>query len=176
MVSLLFGIESTVFSLVCQKAQTRLCSLSYCPSVSSVLCFLAPEFPIALEPFWTFVYFFLLTCAFHSSASCSPLSLKLCSPPETQFLCHPKWEDFAASLSSSWSLQHFEPLSWHLPCWLPVYLSVSFTEQQKKVRLGTSVSVQRKFVDASSHLLRWKDSFAGSWQACEISSDFGGYR
>lgn len=66
MVSLLFGIESTVFSLVCQKAQTQLSSLSYCPSVSSVLCFLAPEFATALEPFWTFVYFFLLTCAFHS--------------------------------------------------------------------------------------------------------------
>lgn len=66
MVCLLFGKESTVFSLVCQKAQTRLSSLSYCPSVSSVLCFLAPEFPTALEPFWIFVYFFLPTCAIHS--------------------------------------------------------------------------------------------------------------
>ena len=133
MVSLLFGIESTVFSPVCQKAQTRLSSLSYCCSVSSVLCFLAPEFPTALEPFLNICLLFSSYLCISVSASCSPLSLKLCWPLETQLLCHPGWEDFSVFLSSSWSLQHFEPLSWHLSTCLPVCL---FHWATKKGEIG----------------------------------------
>ena len=133
MVSLLFGIESTVFSLVYQKAQTQLSSLSYCRSVSSVLCFLAPEFPTAPEPFLNICLLFSSHLCISVSASCSPLSLKLCWPLETQLLFHPGWEDFSVFLSSSRSLQHFEPLSWHLSTCLPVYL---FHWATKKGEIG----------------------------------------
>lgn len=172
MVSLLFGIESTTFSLVCPEAQTPLSSLSYCHCVSSVLCLLAPEFPTAPEPFLNTCLLFFLTCAFyslHHAHLCLWNSADLLRPSFSVTL------DEKTSLFSFLPLGPYSTLNLCSDTCLLVYLSVSFTEQQKQVRLGNSVSVQRKFVDASSHLLRWNASFDGLWQACEISNDFGGY-
>lgn len=174
MVSLLFGIESTTFSLVCSEAQTPLPSLSYCHCVSSVLCLLAPEFSYCLNLFWTFVYFFFLLVHFTPLHHAHLLSLVSCWPPETPVSLSPS-DEKTPLFSFSFFLLVPTALWTSVLTLVYLFTCLSLSLSNKSRWDWGTVSGAKEACWCFFPSLRWNASFDGLWQACEISKDFGGY-